>query len=331
MEPIRKKQSTSLIALIWLIALILGTLPLLCSFLGEIHPAFDSLSHLRRQMVFALAIATIPLFFTSLRRAGFGLFIFLAAVFTTTIETGGRTADRSTENSTRVYTLVQANLRFDNQTPEKFTQLVALEKPDFVTFQEASLHWQPTIERIAADHGFYLRQCVRQSTGMAIGATGILSRFPFKNDDALFTCRRDAANMTAFIDINGKQQLKLSAFHLHWPWPFGQKTQLEEMQFGREHPQIIAGDFNAVTWSYTVNLVEQKTETRHIKGIYTSWLRYGIPEALRSLFGLPIDHALVSDDIEVHNITHLPSIGSDHLPLRIDFSFKPQTVPNLTR
>ena len=81
----------------------------------------------------------------------------------------------------------------------------------------------------------------------------------------------------------------------------------------------MAGDFNSVTWSHTVKRMETLTRTHHLGQIGPTWLSFKLPDFLRPYLGLPIDQVLISDNIKIVQAKRLESIGSDHLPVLVDF------------
>ena len=83
-----------------------------------------------------------------------------------------------------------------------------------------------------------------------------------------------------------------------------------------EGPLILMGDLNASPWSpifQTMLNISGLRDTRRGYGLQTTWK--GAP-----LVRIPIDHALVSDEIVIHDRRVGADIGSDHLPVIVDFS-----------
>ncbi|UXM94470.1 hypothetical protein N5853_10190 [Bartonella sp. HY329] len=302
---------------IWLLLLIAATVPLLISYLGALHPMLDSVAHFRRHMAFVLIVATIPLFFTSFKRFGLAIIAFSLFCVLSTYQTQG--LKPTSISGTRHFKLIQTNLRYDNPHSQKLIDLLNSEKPDFVTYQEASGHWQKALSEFAQTNNYYTFKCERAQRS-TIGATGFLSIYPFVNTMPEAACPNDAGIATAMVDIGAKTPLKLSSLHLFWPWPHQQKSQIIALPLTKEPLQLIGGDFNATSWSYAVKFIEDNTATRHVNGIASSWLSYSLPDSIRPILGLPIDQILLSDEFKLNKVEQLPSIGSDHLPMKVEFS-----------
>ena len=315
------KQS-GLISLIWLILLIVATLPILIGYLGALHPMLDSIAHFRRHLAFVLIIATILLFFTDFKRGALAIVVFSLFALFSTYETQG--LKPTSESGSRHFKIIQANLRYDNPNTQKLIDLLKLEKPDFITYQEASRFWQKALGDFAQENGYQTYKCQRANNSI-IGATGFLSRYPLIKAPQLNTisedaCAYDAGIASALIDIGIEKPLKLSSIHLYRPWPFPQRQQIMALPLTNEPYQIIGGDLNATSWSYAVTAIEDKTATRHVSGIVSSWLSYSFPDNFRPIFGLPIDHVLLGKEFKLNKVKQLPSIGSDHLPMMVEFS-----------
>ena len=327
------KSVCQTLALIWFIVVVLSTLPLFASLFTAFHPLLDSLADIRIPLAFFTILLTFPLVFTKLRQQAVFPIIFAAALVGLSLNDGGVSQNSGMLKSPAVK-LLQANLRFDNQTPEKFLTLIEKEKPDIITIQEASTKWREFFQ----NNNLTIIGCVADND--RAGATGVilsdrfLSRYGFTNSP-IVTCY-DATTTHGYVakiklqsDKPDHPPLEIVSAHLAWPWPFGQNLQLDELENGAfrtdfEHkvPQrIVAGDFNSVTWSNTVSRMERLTATRHISGIGPTWLSYSFPALLRPYLGLPIDQILLSKDIKPISVKRLAFFGSDHLPVLAELSF----------
>jgi endonuclease/exonuclease/phosphatase (EEP) superfamily protein YafD len=85
--------------------------------------------------------------------------------------------------------------------------------------------------------------------------------------------------------------------------------------------RILVGDLNSTPWSpYYSDLVSVAAlkNAAHGFGYHATW-----PATLR-LFGIPIDHCLVSGGLRVRSFRTGRDFGSDHLPLIVDLA--PETA-----
>ena len=210
---------------------------------------------------------------------------------------------------------MQANLRFDNESPERLLALLAQARPDIVTLQEVSRFW---IARLGVLQAAYPHRviCERESR---LGGAAILSRFPIKPGST--DCVDDGLLAFASIEFDG-QQVDVASLHLHWPWPYDQPEQAawnarDLRRLG--DTALLAGDFNAAPWSHTTDVLAEGCGLRTAGLVGPTWLRAWLPDTLRRYAGLPIDQILVKGAIIPGGIERGPSVGSDHLPVLMEF------------
>ncbi len=158
---------------------------------------------------------------------------------------------------------------------------------------------------------------------------GILSKRPF-SEDAQTACVGDGLLAIAPINFGGTT-VHVAALHFSWPWPRWQPYQLRYIEPELQKlkgPLVVAGDFNAAPWSNAVRRVERASGTRHMTGIGGTWMTHLLPVKLAPYIGLPIDQILVSPEIGGAKVSAREDAGSDHLPVRLDFSVPPPVRPD---
>ncbi|MBB2970172.1 endonuclease/exonuclease/phosphatase family protein [Mesorhizobium sp. RMAD-H1] len=319
------KKKPSPFAWLLLAAALLLSLPLVLGFLSHLHPALDSFAHLRAHLAVAMGVLALPLLFTALWREAAMILLLAVTAFATTLGAtqgllSGAARARAASDSQPLYSLLQLNLRYNNQDPAEVLRLIAREKPDIITLQEVSVEWEPKVKLLEARYPY--RQYCRTSPNA--WGVDILSRRPFA-EGSQSGCVGDGLMAFARFDLGGTP-VSVVALHLSWPWPFRQPRQINFVlpHLARlDDPLLIAGDFNATPWSNAVRRIEAATGTHHLSGIGPSWLHWALPAGLARYIGLPIDQVLVSSGIDVTRIGTLAPAGSDHLPVRLDFSVQP--------
>ncbi|TGR60157.1 AP endonuclease, partial [bacterium M00.F.Ca.ET.194.01.1.1] len=53
------------------------------------------------------------------------------------------------------------------------------------------------------------------------------------------------------------------------------------------------------------------------------WIHRKLPDFLRRYAGLPIDQVFSKGGVTIHSATRLEDAGSDHLPVLVEFSLRP--------
>jgi endonuclease/exonuclease/phosphatase (EEP) superfamily protein YafD len=186
--------------------------------------------------------------------------------------------------------------------------------PDIIFLLEYSEAIQPQIEPAFAEYPYQLIRPSRFTMGLAL-----FSRIPFEKAEIH---RFDATRIPIYeaqMIINGKPVTFVGGH----PWPpqprWGQlhRNQMLEITGIASRaatPLIVAGDFNAAPWSYTMQNLSMSADVRNIRrqfDVTKTW--FPTP-----FFGLPLDHILVSDEWQVLNYQYGDRGGSDHVPIIID-------------
>ena len=87
----------------------------------------------------------------------------------------------------------------------------------------------------------------------------------------------------------------------------------------KDNEVVLTGDFNCTSFSPNFSLLTEATRLRDSRigfGLLTSWW------AEVEFIHITLDHAFVSEGIEVINRSVGPFIGSDHLPVELEIGFK---------
>lgn len=304
-----------------LVAAVLVSIPLVLGFLNSLHPAFDSFSHLRVHLAVLMGLMALPLLFTQLRREG--AMILLLAVVAIAATPHAYSADEHAhmeEAAQPRYRLLQMNLRFDNPSPEQALSLIAHTRPDVITLEEVSAMWQQKLGYLASAYPY----SVFCSHPGSVFGVAILSRRPFIADGAP-SCDPKGMMAVASVDFGGRP-VDVAALHLHWPWPFQQSKQIEALseQFHElSENAILSGDLNATPWSAASRRISELSAMTLAPPTGPTWLYRRLPDWLR-FAGLTIDQTFVKGRIAISKVSRQQPIGSDHLPVLIEFSIVPE-------
>ncbi len=299
------------------------SLPLVAGFLGRLHPALDAFSHFRAHLAVLLALAALLLI--AARQwlhgiAALALALALGALATAPgmVTTAALAGSRIATDEPR-YKLLHLNLGRDFGAPQRLISLIGRTRPDVIVLVEASSSWLERLEIVFAIYPHHLH-CPAPQTGSGVL---ILSRRPFLDDGA---CGLGGRLGRARIDFGGRA-VDIAGMHLLWPWPFPQPAQVEEAlpvlaALGDE--ALLTGDFNAVDWSASVRRIVAEGGFAEMPALGSTWLPRGAPEALRRWIGLPIDHVLAKRGVVLLGARTLEGVGSDHLPVLVEFTLRPR-------
>ena len=321
-----RKTASRTIGLVAFWTVILLSLPLVAGFFGRLHPAFDSFAHFRVHLAAVLALAALPLLATrSFRLHGLlGAALGCAAILTVTSTSflpglgPVQASSQPKDELSPVYRLMQLNLRFDNPEPGKVLSLIGRVRPDVVTLNEVSQMWRAKLALLSSA---YPHRIVCTMDNRA-GGVAILSLRPFA-EGTEGRCLDGGTFATATVDLGGRV-VEVGALHLHWPWPFDQFSQIDDVApllAAMSETSILAGDLNATPWSAASASVAKAGGMTPAGPTGPTWLYRMLPETLR-FAGLPIDRIFAKGEVAVRSVNRLEAVGSDHLPVLVEFSLE---------
>ncbi|RWO33640.1 MAG: AP endonuclease [Mesorhizobium sp.] len=336
MVPVRNMMASAAF-----VAMLVFSAALVAGFFGTLHPAFDSFAHFRVHLAVLMALCALPLLATSFRLQAATALLFAVAAFATTsnalsvprlwpvqaayeAEAGDQPVYPGDQpihpGDLTVYRLLQMNLRFNNATPEKVLSLIGRTQPDVITLDEVSDMWKAKLGLLASAYPHRIL-CPYPN---GVFGVALLSRRPFAAGTQP-RCDGRGAMAIATVDFGGTD-VDVAAMHLIWPWPRNQSRQIgglsgEFASLGET--SILACDCNAAPWSAAVRRVAGLGKLTVAPSPGPTWLPIKLPEFLR-FAGLPIDLVFSKGAVFVHSVSRLENTGSDHLPLMVEFSLRPE-------
>jgi len=237
----------------------------------------------------------------------------------------------NTSNQLRV---LSANVNIQNQSYEKMLSLVRQEKPDIAIFMEIHEDWVNQLDSLKDILPFSLVSANSYNLGI-----GVYSKRPLENASFKFFGTRNNPSIVGNLNVN-EQSIALVASHPLPPKPgamfHSRNKQLDEIRQyikSLSTRAIVAGDLNITMWSPYYKRFVSKTRLKNARqgfGLLPTWpvkTNYPpyskIPALLTGLLSIPIDHCLISPDIQVAKIRTGANVGSDHRPLITDL-----VIPN---
>jgi endonuclease/exonuclease/phosphatase (EEP) superfamily protein YafD len=283
---------------------------IIAGFAGRVHPLFDSIGHFRLHLLMLLGVGVgVALLLRVRRIAAFSTAVFAVCLFSLLpLKFSGS----QTPAGSSALKLVQLNVLFNNQNPDRAANWIREQKPDVVTLQEVSKRSGVVMDLLRADLPHQI-DCRFAS----VGGVAILSRHPIAGSK----CLKGEGFVWARVQLNG-QDLTIGSFHAHWPYPYRQSEQIDRLEAefkAMPRPVILAGDFNAAPWSFAVQRVASASETSVVGGLRLT-LRMG-PPPFGPLPFMPIDHVFAPKEFATQSIIKGPALGSDHHPIVATFSF----------
>lgn len=306
-----------------LIAMIGTSLVIGAGFLGAFHPAFDTLSNFRLHLAILLALMAVLWTFKCSRvpAAIFALISFFAIASTTAglpFASGSAQASRNTQT----YRLFSMNLFWANQMPDAVVSRILELDPDLVVLMEFEHSWPGKIRGLSTIYPYRFHCSVHYGTGGVV----MLSKYPLNSSPRY--CGEYGSLALSDVEIDGTN-VTLGAVHLRWPWPASGPRLIDQhtpLLNAIGENALIAGDFNSVTWSHSMARFAEAGDLQIVENIGPTWgpnmTVFGRNLQWPRQFGLPIDNAMSKGSVNVVSASTLESIGSDHLPILIDFQLQ---------
>jgi len=313
-----EREHASLRLAVLLLTLVISV-ALVFGFFGRVHPALDAFSHFRLHFAALLFLCGIALLALRYRLHAMAALLLSAGCVAVTVPHFFNAETDPAQPDQPVYKLLQLNAYYGNTDPKAVLSLIARQHPDIVTLEEVSDHWREELDLVKGAYPYRL-DCAEGPF-----STVILSRRSMNEGHNPY-CSPNGRVALAQIDLNGRI-IDVMALHLPWPWPY------EQWETVKDHAPLLqmlgstaiaAGDFNAVPWSATVHDVATLGGFTRIERFGPTWIgHHGLPESLKFL-GLPIDQVMTKGRIAVHSAQTLERVGSDHLPVLVEFSIVPE-------
>lgn len=213
--------------------------------------------------------------------------------------------------------LASINVYSRNRQFQRVIDFIARERPDAVVLVEINRDWEAALN--AVDKEYVHRYTVRGKKGAGIT---LLSRWPVLAAGMLPDYPAAQAALAATLQFHGES---VQILGIHTTWPIGgrrSRARNQQLRFLGEYaraqagPLLIVGDLNVSPFS---SHFQAFLAAGHLKsaaqghGWQPTWPIF-LPPA-----GIQIDHALTSAAIAVTLFRRGAAVGSDHLPIVIEF------------
>jgi endonuclease/exonuclease/phosphatase (EEP) superfamily protein YafD len=214
--------------------------------------------------------------------------------------------------------VISFNVLTRNEKREDVLAFLRAQNADVVLLMEVDAAWGEAVERLSDLYSH--RHIVPRSDNFGIA---LLSRIPWTDARTKVFGDADVPTIVARLDLD-QHAVVIIGTH---PLPPGSRiqTELRDEQLAKlaqfiraqEVSVILAGDLNTTDFSPCFSdllVASGLKDTRQGRGIQASWGPFPLLE-------IPIDHCLVSPEIDVVERSVGPHLGSDHRPVIVDLRF----------
>jgi endonuclease/exonuclease/phosphatase (EEP) superfamily protein YafD len=304
--------------IVWVLFILTGL-----GFLGQLHWFFELIAPFRLQLL--VALVGLSLWFGSRGNRQTFFVAFMGAVINgcLVLPVFFATTPPVQDPHMQPLRLLQMNVSSRNTQYERLLTVIQGLDPDVVTLEEVSAGL-----RNALKANVKLQQVLPYRANGIDSQTAILSRYPLKQVVVHKVNPKFVVDnvLSAQIAIPGlKAPLTLVVTHPPHPTSALENwRQLVVFSYLVTHRQqfspqlIVAGDLNTTPWSHHFQALLRQmhlSDSRAGFGINPTWPDRWWP------FRIPIDHVLVSPEIQTVYHRVGPPVGSDHLPVLVSLQF----------
>jgi endonuclease/exonuclease/phosphatase (EEP) superfamily protein YafD len=307
-----------------------GTIACLCTltgFMGSFWWIFDLTSHFRVQYSVALiglaaGLCCCRKFKKALVFAVFAA-VNTAVVFPYLFMKGGEL--RLTERVLRVCLI---NVRTENQRYELVETFIAETDPDAVVLEEVNTLWLQKLAGLQRSFPYSALESREDNFGIAL-----FSKHPLRNAEIVYIGDSELPSVVAQLEVKGRL-INILGTH---PLPPGSREEsarrndqlaaIPNLLVQQTGLVVLLGDLNVTPWCYYFKKLVRES------GLKDTSLGWGIQPTWPAMFlplRIPIDHCLVSPDLKVVQRKIGRDVGSDHLPVVVDFGFTEQVEDGRT-
>lgn len=211
-----------------------------------------------------------------------------------------------------------ANVQWSNRSFDRLHRVIRDVDPDLIMLVEVTTEWLAALSKLRA--GYPFSKSVLGQGGF--GAT-LHSRLPFERAEVAYLGTVKLPAVVARVRLDDRRFTVIGTQPVSPTTPHRMRRRnrqlaaLAEFAALQGRPLMILGDLNTTSWSPVFQDFLRAAQLRDSRvgfGLQPTWPAVAAP--LR----IPIDHCVVSEDIVVQQRRVGPRIGSDHLPVVVEFS-----------
>ena len=288
----------------------------IAGYFGQLGQFFENASHLRIPYAVGFFFCvSVFILYKCWRQSLATVLIFLLVDFAPLAQLYVPPA-KTTAQSPHSVTVFHANLWGGrNHKYETTVKAIKVKNPDIVGLSEVTPVWARVMKEGLKDYPY-------QVIETRFGGVALFSRYPISSSKVDYYGSRSRPRITAKIKV---AESELTCVLIHPVIPLGNCFSMRNGELevignqvaGINGAKIVFGDFNCSPWSSYFSALEEKGKLKDSElgfGPQPSW-HTQLPYAL-----IPIDHCLISENMNTLARSVGPNIGSDHLPFVVKFS-----------
>ncbi|MDF9799023.1 endonuclease/exonuclease/phosphatase (EEP) superfamily protein YafD [Catalinimonas alkaloidigena] len=296
---------------------LVGVLTFGLGFLGSLSWLLDLFTHFRVYfLLYFFLLLTIA--FIRKQKVAFLINALLSLFIITSLYTFYFPAPE--ETAAQGLKVCSINLLTSNHQYDEVIRYIEEEDFDIILFLEFNSRWAKALDELFTAYPYTHQKIREDNFGIAL-----MSRLPLENSEVLILSKANMPTLVSDVRYEGRV---LQIIGTHPVPPVGafqfearneQFSRLNQLVKDSEKEVLLLGDLNCSSFSPNFKRISEGTKLRDSRqgfGLLPSW------HARWFFLSVSIDHALLSEGVEVKARGTGPFIGSDHLPLEIVIDWK---------
>lgn len=227
--------------------------------------------------------------------------------------------DRNASEPQREFSLLVANILMENQDSQAYLDMVEKHDPDIVLAIEPNGWWTEQLAPLRQQYPYHIEEPQDNHYGM-----NFYSRFPLSETEIYYFENVNTPMIFTIITLASGDEIEFYGVHPRPPLPENSVSIADKELIQIAHhinetavrPALVAGDFNDVPWSFTVEKFQDISRLRDIRvgrGFYNSF------DAKSPVLRLPIDHIFITPGLGLVELARPIVFSSDHMALFAQF------------
>lgn len=283
-------------------------------YFGSLHWALDLFAHFRVQYLLCFIVVILYKVTNSTFKEGAFLAVFLLCNIFSVLPLYFGKRNVTVENPKRLFF---CNVYTGNRQKDLLRTEIKKHNPDIIVLEEIDSVWLQELKWLHSQYSFSITKPRSDNFGI-----GVWSKTPFVDVKIEHIGSAIVPTVFATMHLNG-QKVQLIATH---PVPpvgsvgtSRRNDQLEKLPayVDKNVPTILVGDLNTSSWGSSFKRLVKETALKNSAkgfGFQPSW------PAGKPLLYIAIDHLLHSEEVVILDRKIGGDVGSDHLPLIVDFA-----------
>ncbi len=288
----------------------------LFGFLGNLHWVFDLFAHFRVQY-FQLCLVLIAIaLWKRMNKRALIILALIAVNYSLVLPLYFGKPEPATGKPARAMLM---NILSSNGNSAEVLKAVESADPDLLLLLEVTPQWEDKLTPLNENYPYRIADPRTDNFGIMM-----LSKIPLEHGKVLQIGPAGVPSITAEAHF---PQGVVSVIGTHPVPPIGkehsdsrnaQLAELAEQVSGQKYPVLLMGDLNTTSWSAQFKKLLKES------GLKNSMKGFGFQPTWRgnAFLKIPLDHVLHAPEITVHNRVIGGNVGSDHLPVIVDFSIR---------